>query len=56
LRMFQLMRRMMTVENEVVAVHAEGSLQSQRLMIYFESLAEQKLYQKGVEAAAGIVR
>ena len=56
MRMLQLMRRMMTVENEVVAVHAEGSLQSQRLMIYLESLAEQKLYQKGVETAAGIVR
>jgi 4-hydroxybutyryl-CoA dehydratase/vinylacetyl-CoA-Delta-isomerase len=56
LRMFQLMRRMMTVENEVVAVHAEGSLQSQRLMIYVESLAEQKLCQQGVEKSAGIVR
>jgi 4-hydroxybutyryl-CoA dehydratase/vinylacetyl-CoA-Delta-isomerase len=56
LRMFQLLRRMMTVENEVVAVHAEGSLQSQRLMIYFESLAEQVQYQKSVEMAAGIKR
>ena len=56
LRMFQLMRRMMTVENEVVAVHAEGSLQSQRLMIYFESLADQAQYQKNVEYAAGIKR
>ena len=56
LRMFQLMRRMMTVDNEVVAVHAEGSLQSQRLMIYMESLADQKQYQKAVEYSAGIVR
>jgi 4-hydroxybutyryl-CoA dehydratase/vinylacetyl-CoA-Delta-isomerase len=56
LRMFQLLRRVMVVENEVVAVHAEGSLQSQRLMIYFESLAEQAQYQKDVEYAAGISR
>ncbi len=56
LRMFQLLRRVMVVENEVVAVHAEGSLQSQRLMIYFESLAEQAQYQKEVEYAAGISR
>jgi len=55
LRMFQLLRRMMTVENETVAVHAEGSFQSQRLMIYVEALREMAQYKKQVEYAAGII-
>jgi 4-hydroxybutyryl-CoA dehydratase/vinylacetyl-CoA-Delta-isomerase len=56
LRMFQLLRRMMTVENEVVAVHAEGSLQAQRMTIYYESLKEVEQYKKMVEFGAGIKR
>ncbi len=54
LRMFQLLRRMMQVTNEVVAVHAEGSLQAQRQMIYFESLKEMNEYKKMVEISSGI--
>ncbi|MGD0355678.1 MAG: 4-hydroxyphenylacetate 3-hydroxylase N-terminal domain-containing protein [Dehalococcoidia bacterium] len=54
LRMFQLLRRMMQVYNEVVAVHAEGSFQAQRQMIYFESLKDMADYKKMVEFAAGI--
>ncbi len=54
LRMFQLMRRMMRVENEVVAVHAEGSLQAQRMTIYYESIKEVEQYKKMAEFGAGI--
>jgi len=54
LRMFQLLCRMMQVTNEVVAVHAEGSLQAQRQMIYFESLKEMNEYKKMVEISSGI--
>ncbi|GAI48314.1 unnamed protein product, partial [marine sediment metagenome] len=40
LRMLQLIRRLLSLETEVLAVHAEGSLQAQRMTIYFESLPE----------------
>ena len=54
LRMLQLLRRLLGLETEVLAVHAEGSLQAQRMTIYFESLPEIDKYKKAVERAAGI--
>jgi len=54
LRMLQLLRRLLTLETEVLAVHAEGSLQAQRMMIYGESMAEIQEYKKMAEIAAGI--
>lgn len=54
LRMLQLIRRLLSLETEVLAVHAEGSLQAQRMTIYFESLPEIDKYKKAVERAAGI--
>jgi 4-hydroxybutyryl-CoA dehydratase/vinylacetyl-CoA-Delta-isomerase len=55
LRMLQLIRRLLGLETEVLAVHAEGSLQAQRMTIFFEAKSEIKKYKKWVEEAAGIV-
>jgi 4-hydroxybutyryl-CoA dehydratase/vinylacetyl-CoA-Delta-isomerase len=54
LRMLQLIRRLLGLETEVLAVHAEGSLQAQRMTIFFETRSEIKQYKKWVEKAAGI--
>ncbi len=54
LRMFQLIRRLATFETEVLALHAEGSIQAQRMTIYAESLSEIEKYKKWAEEAAGI--
>lgn len=58
LRMLQLIRRFAASDlggySEVLALHAEGSLAAQRLMVFGESLAEAEEYQKMVELAAGI--
>jgi aromatic ring hydroxylase len=56
--MLQLIRRFAASDlggySEVLALHAEGSLAAQRLMVFGESLAEAEEYQKMVELAAGI--
>ena len=55
LRMLQLIRRRLaTFETEVLALHAEGSLQAQRMTIYVERMAEVQKYKEWVEIAAGI--
>jgi len=54
LRMFNLIRRMLTFENEVTAVHAEGSLQAQRMTVLAEAQPEIQKYKKLAEMAAGI--
>jgi 4-hydroxybutyryl-CoA dehydratase/vinylacetyl-CoA-Delta-isomerase len=55
LRMLQLIRRRLaTFETEVLALHAEGSLQAQRMTIYGESQAEIQKYKQWAEMAAGI--
>jgi 4-hydroxybutyryl-CoA dehydratase/vinylacetyl-CoA-Delta-isomerase len=55
LRMLQLIRRRLaTFETEVLALHAEGSLQAQRMTIYAERAAEVQKYKQWVEMAAGI--
>jgi len=54
LRMLNLMRRMLTYENEIVAVHAEGSLQAQRMTVLAEAQPDIQEYKKWAEIAAGI--
>jgi len=54
LRMLQLIRLLLSLELEVVAVHAEGSLMAQRLMIYAESLEDIEKYKKWAKVLAGI--
>jgi 4-hydroxybutyryl-CoA dehydratase/vinylacetyl-CoA-Delta-isomerase len=54
LRMLQLIRRLAGFETEVLAVHAEGSLQAQRMTIYAESYSQVQEYKKWAEIAAGI--
>jgi 4-hydroxybutyryl-CoA dehydratase / vinylacetyl-CoA-Delta-isomerase len=58
LRMLQLIRRFVASDlggySEVLALHAEGSLAAQRLMVFGESLGEAEEYQKLAEMAAGI--
>lgn len=54
LRMLQLIRRLAGFETEVLAVHAEGSLQAQRMTIYAESYSQVQEYKKWAEVAAGI--
>jgi len=54
LRMLQLIRLLLSLELEVVAVHAEGSLMAQRLMIYAESLPDIEKYKKWAKILAGI--
>jgi 4-hydroxybutyryl-CoA dehydratase/vinylacetyl-CoA-Delta-isomerase len=55
LRMMQLIRRRLaTFETEVLALHAEGSLQAQRMTIYGESVPKIQQYKEWAEMAAGI--
>jgi len=54
LRMLQLIRTLLSLELEVIAVHAEGSLMAQRLMIYLESLPDIEKYKKWAKKLAGI--
>jgi aromatic ring hydroxylase len=55
LRMLQLIRRRLaTFEIEVLALHAEGSLQAQRMTIYAERMSGVQKYKQWVEMAAGI--
>ncbi|MBN2025440.1 MAG: 4-hydroxybutyryl-CoA dehydratase [Actinobacteria bacterium] len=58
LRMLQLIRRVFASDlggySEILALHAEGSLAAQELMVFGESLAEAEEYQKMAEMAAGI--
>jgi len=54
LRMLQLIRRLAGFETEVLAVHAEGSLQAQRMTIYAETYSQVQEYKKWAEIAAGI--
>ena len=54
LRMLQLIRRGLSLETEVTAVHAEGSLQAQRMTIHGEATAEVQEYKKIAQRAAGI--
>jgi len=54
LRMLNLVRRMLTFENEVTAVHAEGSLQAQRMTVFAEAQPDIQEYKKRAEVAAGI--
>jgi 4-hydroxybutyryl-CoA dehydratase / vinylacetyl-CoA-Delta-isomerase len=55
LRMLQLIRRRLaTFETEVLALHAEGSLQAQRMTIYAERMSEVQKYKQWVEIVAGI--
>jgi len=54
LRMLQLIRERVTFETEVLAVHAEGSLQAQRMTIYGEATAKVQEYKKMAQRAAGI--
>ena len=46
LRMFNLVRRMLTFENEVTAVHAEGSLEAQRMTVFAEAQSDIQEYKK----------
>jgi hypothetical protein len=53
--MMQLIRRRLaTFETEVLALHAEGSLQAQRMTIYAERMAEVQKYKGWVETVVGI--
>jgi hypothetical protein len=53
--MLQLIRRRLaTFETEVLALHAEGSLQAQRMTIYGESVSKIQQYKEWAEIAAGI--
>jgi 4-hydroxybutyryl-CoA dehydratase/vinylacetyl-CoA-Delta-isomerase len=58
LRMLQLIRNWIASEFggwlEVVAIHAEGSLQAQRMTIYGESLQELQELKERAERLAGI--
>jgi 4-hydroxybutyryl-CoA dehydratase/vinylacetyl-CoA-Delta-isomerase len=40
LRMFQIIRHALSAESEVVAIHAEGSLAAQRMMILVEAMGD----------------
>ena len=54
LRMLQLIRRIVVPEVEVLAIHGEGSLQAEKMIILAEKEAEIKKYKKWAEEAAGI--
>jgi len=38
--MFQIIRHALSAESEVVAIHAEGSLAAQRMMILVEAMGD----------------
>ena len=58
LRMLQLIRRFYASDlggySEILALHAEGSLAAQEMMVYGESLADAEDYRRMAELAAGI--
>lgn len=58
LRMLQLIRRFFASDlggySEILALHAEGSLAAQEMMVFGESLADAEEYGKMAEVAAGI--
>jgi 4-hydroxybutyryl-CoA dehydratase/vinylacetyl-CoA-Delta-isomerase len=56
LRMLQLIRNTLGVENDVRTLHAEGSLAAQRMTIYAESLEDLQAYKKQVKKYAGILK
>jgi 4-hydroxybutyryl-CoA dehydratase/vinylacetyl-CoA-Delta-isomerase len=56
MRMLQIIRRWVSIELAVTAVHAEGSLQAQRMMVYGESLSKIQEYKRRAEILGGIRR
>ena len=54
LRMFDLIRRQLASEYEVMVLHGEGSLMSQRMMILGEAREELKRCKKLADNMAGI--
>lgn len=54
LRMLQLIRHMLRAEAEVIAIHAEGSLFAQRMMILGEAREDIEKYKEQAKALAGI--
>jgi aromatic ring hydroxylase len=54
LRMFDLIRRQLASEYEVMVLHGEGSLMSQRMMILAEARDELKRCKKIADELAGI--
>ena len=54
LRMFQIIRYALSAESEVVAIHAEGSLAAQRMMILAEAMGDIQECKKRAIALAGI--
>ena len=54
LRMLQLIRNTLGVENDVRTLHAEGSLAAQRISIYAESMRDVQEYKKFAKVLAGI--
>ena len=54
LRMFQIMRYALSAESEVVAIHAEGSLAAQRMMILVEAMGDIQECKRRAIALAGI--
>lgn len=54
LRMLQLIRRIVTSEVEVLAIHGEGSLMAEKMIIMAEKEEEMKKYKKWAEKVAGI--
>ncbi|MGD0855368.1 MAG: 4-hydroxyphenylacetate 3-hydroxylase C-terminal domain-containing protein [Dehalococcoidia bacterium] len=54
LRMYDLIRRWLASEFEVMVLHGEGSLMAQRMMIYAEAKEELEQCQKLAEVCAGI--
>lgn len=55
LRMLQLIRRHASAEMEVLAIHGEGSLEAERMMILAESFGELQRCKRLAEQEAGIV-
>ena len=56
LRMLQLIRRIATPEVEVLAIHGEGSLQAEKMIVLAEKESEIKKYKKWAEEVAGILK
>jgi len=54
LRMLQLIRNTLGVENDVRTLHAEGSLAAQRISIYGEAIRDVQEYKKLAKVLAGI--
>ena len=54
LRMFQIIRHALSAESEVVAIHAEGSLAAQRMMILGEAMSDIQECKQRAMRLAGI--